>query len=324
MLMIMKYRTDSLKLMGVEAAIRRLSPSHPKYVFLEGLQRQIIAGIKGEELLNDFFERVKFRFDYYVLQDLHLYSTAWFQIDSLIVTPYYAIILEMKNIGGHIKIRKNHPQLERTLASDQIDYYKNPLAQVVEITDLLQDFFEMKNIELPIYQIVIFKDANRSLQFDETEIPIIGLQELPHYIRTRPRDKMKLNNNQMEALLTEFLNAHQDYNPFPITSKYFIEPKDIVPGVTCEKCHSFAVKKFYREWRCQKCGESTKVGHLNALSDFAMLIDRKITNKECRRFLQIDTCKQASKILGKLNVESTGSKKKREYILNYKIDNTNN
>ena len=84
------------------------------------------------------------------------------------------------------------------------------------------------------------------------------------------------------------------------------------------------MKKFYREWRCQKCGESTKVGHLNALSDFAMLIDRKITNKECRRFLQIDTCKQASKILGKLNVESTGSKKKREYILNYKMDTTNN
>ena len=184
--MIIKNRSDSLKLLGVEAAIRRLTPIHPKYSFLESMQRQIISGIKGEELLNKLFERVKFRFDYYVLHDLHLYSTAWFQIDSLILTPYYAIVLEMKNIGGHIKIRKNHPQLERTLDSGQTDYYKNPLGQVVEITDLLQDFLDMRKVELPIYQIVIFKDANRSLQFDETEIPIMGLQELPHYIRTRP------------------------------------------------------------------------------------------------------------------------------------------
>ena len=140
MLTILKYRSDSLKLLGVAAAIRRLSPSHPQYAYLNGLQKQILAGIKGEELLNNLFENVKFRFEYYVLHDLHLYSTAWFQIDSLIVTPYYAIILEIKNIGGHIKIRKNHPQLERTLSSGQIDYYKNPIAQVVEITDLLQDF----------------------------------------------------------------------------------------------------------------------------------------------------------------------------------------
>lgn len=318
--MIKKYRSDSLKLMGVEAAIRRLTPMHPKYSYLVGIQRQISAGIKGEELLNKLFERVKFRFDYYVLHDLHLYSTAWFQIDTLIITPYYAIILEMKNIGGHIKIRKNHPQLERTLESGQIDYYRNPLGQVIEITDLLQEFLDMRNLELPIYQIVIFKDANRSLQFEESEIPIIGLQELPHYIRTRPRDELILNSEQLEKLLIDFLNAHQDYNPFPIATKYFIEPLDFVTGVVCEVCHSFAVEKMFREWRCQKCGESTKTGYQNALLDFEMLIDRRINNKECRRFLHIESCKKASHILKKLNVDSNGSKKKREYILNYTKD----
>jgi len=317
----MKYRSDSLKLLGVEAAIRRLSPLHPQYTFLEGLQRQIVSGIKGEELLNKLFERVKFRFDYYVLHDLHLYSTAWFQMDSLIITPYYIIILEMKNIGGHIKIRKNHPQLERTLTSGQIDYYKNPIGQVIEITDLLQDFLEMRNIDIPIYRVIIFKDANRSLQFDETEIPIMGLQELPHYIRTRPRTEVKLNTKQVDTLLNNILVAHQDYNPFPITTNYFIEPKDIITGVNCKICSEFTVNKLYREWRCQKCGETTKIGHINAFNDFAMLIDRKMNNKECRRFLHIESCKQASVILERLNVDSSGPKKKREYMLNYMNDN---
>jgi len=318
--MIMKYRSDSLKLIGVEAAIRRLSPAHPQYDYLEMMQRRIISGIQGEEQLNNLFNRVKFRFEYYVLHDLHICSTATFQIDSLFLTPYYAMILEMKNIGGHIKIRKNHPQLERTLASGQVDYFKSPLGQVIELTDLLQDYFEMRSIDLPIYRVVIFKDSNRSLHFDETEIPIMGLQELPHYIRTRPRGKVKLNPEQMDTVIKNLLKDHHDYNPFPITTKYYIDPKDIITGVTCERCHRFTVKKQFREWRCQTCGESTKTAHLNALSEFAMLIDRKINNRECRRFLHIETCKQASVILEKLNLDSSGSKKKREYILNYIID----
>ena len=108
--MIIKHRSDSLKLLGVEAAIRRLPTTHPQYDYLVGLQRQIVSGINGEELLN-IFERVKFRFDYYVLHDLHIYSTANFQIDSLFLTPYFAIIMEMKSISGNIIIRKNHHQL---------------------------------------------------------------------------------------------------------------------------------------------------------------------------------------------------------------------
>lgn len=318
--MIMKYRSDSLKLMGIEAAIRRLPPQHPRLEYLQGLQRQIISGIKGEDSLIKLFERVKFRFEYYVINDLQLYSTANFQIDSLFITPYYAIILEMKNIGGHIKIRKNHPQLERTLESGQVDYYKNPVGQIIEITNLLQDYFEINNINLPIYRVVLFKEANRSLQFDETDTPIMCLQQLPHFIRTRPREHLKLEAKRMDSLISNLLDQHRVYNPFPITTKYFIDPKDIMTGVCCETCKLLAVRKQYRGWKCQNCGESTKTAHLYALTDYAMLISLNIGNNECRRFLQLDTCKQASAILKRINVDSSGSKKKREYLLNYKME----
>ena len=175
----------------------------------------------------------------------------------------------------------------------------------------------MRDINLPIYQVVIFKDANRSLQFDETEIPIIGPQELPHYIRTRPREDAILNPKQMKKLINNLLNSHREYNPFPITTKYFINPNEIITGVNCNKCHTFAVKKLFREWRCQICGDSSKTAHLTALNDYAMLINRKINNKECRRFLHIETCKQASVILKSLKTDSTGPKKKHEYMLPY-------
>lgn len=316
-ILIMKYRSDSLKLLGIEAVLRRLPPTHPLQSYLSSQLKQISAGIAGEELLNKLFSRVTFNFDYFVFHDLHLKSTASFQIDSLFLTPYYAIIIEMKNIAGHIKIRKNHPQMERTLASGQVDYYKNPIGQMLEITDLFEDFLKMHNVMLPIYQVILFKNANRLLDIEEQHIPIFGLQDLPHYIRTRPRDIIKLDPFEMTRILEILDKKHHDFMPFPIVKYYSIDTKDIVTGVRCEYCEAFAVKKMFRVWTCNKCGKETKTAHLAALNDYAMLLNNKINNKEFRRFLQLDNTKQASDILRKMKLSVTGCKKKREYILDF-------
>ncbi|QBP42830.1 nuclease-related domain-containing protein [Paenisporosarcina antarctica] len=316
--MIMKYRSDSLKLLGIEAALRRLSVSHPKYEYLTNQQKQITAGIVGEELLNKLFSRVTFKFEYFIFHDLHLKSTATFQMDSLFLTPYYAIIIEMKNIAGHIKIRKDHPQLERTLLTGKVDYFRNPIGQIVEITDVFEDFLQMHGMRLPIYQVIIFKDSNRFVEFDENSIPIFGLQELPHFIRTRPRVDVKLKPSQMKKLIDALVNNHHDYLPFPITTHFSIDSKDIVSGVRCQFCQVFSVEKAFREWRCMYCTKVFKTAHLDALNDYAMLLSNKISNKEFRSFLQIANPKQASDILRRMNLPMTGCKKKREYLLDYR------
>ena len=316
--MIMKYRSDSLKLLGIEAAIRRLAQGHERREYLIRQQKQISAGIIGEELLNKLFKRVKFKFEYFIFHDLHLTSTAPFQIDALFLTPYYAIILEMKNIAGDIEIRKNHPRLKRTLSTGQTDYFKNPVGQIVEITDLFEDFLQMYGVRLPLYRAIVFKDANRSLQFDEVNVPIFGPQELPHFIRTLPRDSDKLSPLEMEDLIKALINSHHDYIPFPIVQHFFIDANDIIAGVICDTCQTFSVEKMFREWRCEKCGKVTKTAYFEALSDYAMLISNKINNREFRRFLKVQDTREASDILRRLKLQKTGSKKTREYLLEYR------
>ena len=281
-------------------------------------QGQIKAGIQGEDVLSQLFSRVTFPFEYYIFHDLHLKSTGPFQIDALFLTPYYAIILEMKNIAGHIKIRKDHPQLERTLTDGQTDYFKNPVGQVVEITDLFKDFLQMCEVDLPIYSLIVFKDSNRSLQFEESQIPIFGPQEIPHFIRTRPRELRKLTPVEMSKLTAALITGHREYNPFPVVKNFFINPKDIIPGVLCGKCQKFSVEKLFREWCCRYCGKSTQAAYWDALNDYSMLIGPKINNREFRRFLQIENPKEASDILRRSNLERSGAKKNREYLLKYK------
>ncbi|MGE6486786.1 NERD domain-containing protein [Paenisporosarcina sp. NPDC076898] len=313
----MKNRSDSLKLAGIEAAIRRLPQGHTRREYLMQQQKQINAGIIGEEVLNKLFNRVKFNFDYFIFHDLHLKSSATFQIDTLFLSPYYAIILEMKNISGHIKIRQNHPQMERTLVTGQTDYFKNPVGQIMEITDVFEDFLNMNGVSLPLYRAIVFKDANRSLQFDEVTIPIFGPQELPHFIRTLPRELCKLSPLELSDLVDVLLSNHREYIPLPIVQHFFIESKDIMPGVLCNICQALTVEKRFREWRCRSCGMVTKTAHYEALRDYALVLSNKINNREFRRFLKIQNPREASDIIRRMKLNKTGSKKTREYLLEY-------
>jgi len=315
--MILKERSDSLKLKGIEAAIRRLPDEHPKREKLEMQQKQISAGIVGEEVMNKLFNRVKFKFDYYIFHDLHLTSTSPFQIDTLFLTPYYVLIVEVKNIAGHIKIRKNHPQFERTLSSGQTDYFKNPVSQIEEITDVFKDFLEMNDVKLPVYRAIVFKDANRSLQFEEMNIPIFSPQQLPHFIRTLPRDGCQLNPLELNRLIEALLNNHSDYLPLPIAKHFFIETRDIISGAICPECETFTVEKLFREWRCRNCGKISRTAYLEAMQDYALIIGNKITNREFRRFLKVQNPRVASDILRRLKLKNIGCKKKREYVLEY-------
>lgn len=65
-IMIMKYRSDSMKLLGIEAALRRLPSLHPLRPYLSSQLKQISAGIVGEEQLNRVFSRVTFQFDFMI------------------------------------------------------------------------------------------------------------------------------------------------------------------------------------------------------------------------------------------------------------------
>lgn len=306
-----------MKLRGIEAALRRLPDTHPNFSYLQLQQRIIKSGMNGENHLNSLLNRINFKFDYFIFHDLHLKSTDYFQMDSLILTPYYAIILEMKNISGNITIRNNHPQLERVLPSGQSDYFKNPIGQVIEMADLFNDFLEMRNIQLPIYSAVVFKDANRSLKFEETTIPILGLQELPHFIRTRPRMKKVLNPLTLVNLIETLLEKHLDYNPFPLTKNYSINPEDIITGVICSQCQNVRMERILRGWTCRNCGINSKTAHIDALADYSMLISHKINNKECCRFLHTE-CKVATEILRNSKMKKSGSKKRMEYFFDYK------
>ncbi len=72
---------------------------------------------------------------YRVLHDVSLTSSTPFQIDTLFVTPTYAVVFEVKNISGELKIVNNPPQLIRVLNNGEVKGFNSPITQVENTSD---------------------------------------------------------------------------------------------------------------------------------------------------------------------------------------------
>lgn len=66
------------------------------------------AGMRGESKLVKVFENYTFLDEIYILHDFSFYSTGRAQIDCLVITPNFALILEVKNIAGEMSFFNGH------------------------------------------------------------------------------------------------------------------------------------------------------------------------------------------------------------------------
>ncbi len=104
-----------LKMLQLEALLRRLPVDHNKRSNITEDLRKSKAGIKGERSLDYYLTDLPLT-NTYVLYDLRLPNTTghFFQIDVLIITNYYLLILEVKNIAGTLFFDQTFNQLIRT------------------------------------------------------------------------------------------------------------------------------------------------------------------------------------------------------------------
>jgi hypothetical protein len=105
--------------------------------------------------VEDIFRKHSFSIDHRIFFDLSLSTSSYFQIDTLFLTPSFAIVFEVKNIAGSLKFIKTPPQLIRTSADGQVDGFDSPAAQVERNVELLEEWFHRRDIHLPIYGVVV-------------------------------------------------------------------------------------------------------------------------------------------------------------------------
>lgn len=127
--MAMKQREQKIELWQLEALYRRLSPLHP---LKDTIRKDIIKMKKGARGEKEVEYPLGFLNEdqYLILHNLRLHDqNGFFQIDTIVITEKYILILEVKNWYGTIVFYENG-QVIRIGDDGDEEGFPNPIPQV--------------------------------------------------------------------------------------------------------------------------------------------------------------------------------------------------
>lgn len=278
-----------------------------------------MAGYKGELRVISALKALPEK-EYLIFHDLRLLSSPYpFQMDILILTPYFLLILEVKNIAGEIYFDNTFNQLIRTKADGKTEAFDDPILQVNRQRQQLVEWLKSKSYtKLPVETLVVSANSSAIVRASNTDLnrKVIRKDYLLLKIssfKEKYNEKI-LTPKALKKLSALFMKEHTPHLP-NLLDIYKIPADSLQTGVYCPHCLSLSMERRLRKWVCRTCPSSSYDAHISALRDYVFLIKPTITNGECRNFLQLQSSSSAKNLLLSLNLGHIGHTKGRMYLL---------
>lgn len=319
--MIDKERKIPYKVMVLEVLLGRLALNHPNRSYIEGELGKATAGWRGEQAIDyylTFLPKEKYR----ILHDLRLEDNEkrFFQIDTILLSRKYYVILEVKNMAGNLFFNNNPQQLVQTLNNEE-KAYQCPIMQVERQRLQLLAFLRSFQLpEVPIFVLVVSSHANTVIKIapnfkkaNQCVIQTAALPEKMNSIEVNVQED-KLTEKELKKVSRLLIKHHQPLKPNYLET-YKILQSEILSGVHCPNCSQLPMQRKRGTWYCPSCQHSSKNAHLAAIHDYSVLISSTITNQQLRGFLHLPSPSVASKILSSLTFKKSGILKGSHYLL---------
>ena len=319
--MVVKERNIPLVMLILEALSRRLPLNYPKYQqVLEELGRRQ-AGYKGEVSL-DYFLRLLPMDKYTILHDLNLPDGDYnCQIDTLLLTEEFALIIEVKNMAGRLIFDTENEQFMQ-VNNEKEKGYPYPIAQAERHREHLEKLMaEYKFPAVTILYLVVISNGYSSYVITgknshKVKALVCKADVLLKRISSIENQYSKpiLNAKEIRKLSRLLIKLNTIPTNY-IFKKYQINKTDVLTGVFCPTCNHVPLIRKKKKWYCTSCNIYSKDAHVTALKDYFLLIDLKITNQQFRVFVHLDSIDTAGRMLrSENNLKANGTKKMRVYI----------
>ncbi|MCD5324254.1 MULTISPECIES: nuclease-related domain-containing protein [Pontibacillus] len=311
----MKERKLPPVLLQEEALLRRLPDRHGKRSILEGSLSKRWAGYRGEQALDYELKTLPFR-KYFIFHDLRLrVFGSSFQIDTLVLTPQVAFLIEVKNIAGTLSLNGDGGQFTR-LVNGREERLPSPLAQVKAQQSKFENWLHFHKIySYPIVPIVAISNATSRLDIRNTSVRVTHLEETLEQIKALHTE---YENRRSYDLTTLSRLLNQEHTPFHsnITSAYSIAHEEILKGIQCPQCQQYSMMRINRLWECPFCQKRSSTAHRQAIVDYFLLFNSALTNRKCCEQLLLpypESQQLVSKLLKRMRLSYEGSTKGRKY-----------
>ncbi|MGC4376754.1 nuclease-related domain-containing protein [Fictibacillus sp. Mic-4] len=317
--MIVKHRKVPLKIRKLEALLRRLPPNHSKRIEVEQELARRLSGYKGEQSL-DYFLSFLPEQEYLILHDIRLTEkTHYFQIDTLILSSSFFLILEAKNLSGTLIFDHMFHQLIRIINGKE-EVFPDPVQQVKH--QQFQFAKWLKNNQFPLIPLeafVVMTNPNALIKTSPGNTPSPSVIRTPSLLEKvnifkEMYQEEKLSKKEIRRLCKLLIKHHTPGN-LDVLQQFQINESDLLTGVHCPNCSVLPMERKWGKWNCANCSFSSKDAHLHALNDYYLLFQAMITNQRLRNFLQLSSSTVAKKLLLSLNTPYSGEKRGRSYHL---------
>jgi len=307
-------RKVPLVILQREVLLERLSHVYPKRKLVSDDLGAMWSGFKGELTLDYDLRFLPYR-SYQIIHDIRLNVFGkHFQIDTLVLSPYAAFIIEAKNYAGTIFYDEESETFKQRVRG-KVKTIDDPLIQVTRQQKQLEEWLRHRGIHgYPIIPMVAICNPSTIVIPPKNHThpwPIMNsihtvdrIQKTENLYKDRNRADIELIQNK---IIPADIPLEQD-----LLSNYSIKPTDIKLGVQCPRCSSLPMGYVKSRWQCTNCGHRSSDAYLQALADYFMLFKDTMTNRECRKFLG---CSQdlAYYLLSKSGLSHNGGTKGRKY-----------
>lgn len=294
--------------------LRRLKNSDEYYTYFLDLSNRLQAGFEGEQRVDREWSEINSLGKHSLLFNYEFENEfgSSHQIDTLLITSSFLLIIDIKNITGRVDYDEDKFQFIRTRSDGKQEGFTNPKNQVLRHGQYFNRLFQNNKISLPIEYAVIFSNPSTIIGNVPADIPFIHANGLRFHIsKLQSKYQTTLSENQLK-LLSNLLISNLKRKE----SRTTIQKDRFKKGVLCQFCNYDAHMSYQNgKWICNVCGERNNIAFLEALNDYRLLISERITNSEFRDFFGIDSFNTASKILSRSSLIPIGNNKGRYYII---------
>lgn len=311
--MILKERNKPPDIFQLESLLQRTSPVHPQFPYWTEKLRRINAGYNGELRVDSLWHEIDLPLPHYFIHDLFIQKErSSHQIDSVLITSRFVLVLEIKSISGLLNFDPHLRQFSRTNKDGSIDGMKNPDDQLRRHEKWLEQFLFQQRVKLPVIGAIVFTYPSSVVQSRAGNRLMIQASGLPHLmeglLKKHPHEI--LSKKKTESLAHKLLELHsiKPLAPLGLSDSF-------VRGIFCPRCLVLQLNYRRGKWRCETCGHCNPIAHLDALLQYRTLIKTTISNREFREFTGLYSTITASKMLKSANMPFAGSYKDRIYSI---------
>jgi ribosomal protein L37AE/L43A len=316
--MIKKPLEKSRKLSKLEVLTRRVHKSHFSYSMIERELAKNLAGYRGEKSFVYYLEEIDSK-KYMIFHGLRLkQNDQYFQMDVVIISFAFILIIEVKNIAGTIFFDQEHHQLIRKM--DHVEEgYLDPIAQVRSQSSKFTRWLQkLKLPNIPVETLVVISNPSTIIKSNKQISHLVShSSNFTHILELLERKYKQAyyTKKDLQKLSLQLMTKHISHDP-DVFELFHINQNDISKGVHCPKCNNIPMKRIVGKWCCDKCMYKSTKAHVDSLKDYALLIRPTITNEQLRKFLQLTSRSVATSILKSMKLKSSGKNKGVIYHFN--------